>query len=82
MAVATGDLGGLFPEPLEMPELDCASLWPTKTESGQDAGEQGSLTTAGSPVSMPEPPAMPTIDWAEVAPPIPTVPGIEGEETD
>jgi hypothetical protein len=27
-------------------------------------------------ITMPEPPEMPVIDWAEVAPPIPEVPSI------
>jgi hypothetical protein len=79
LAVATGDLGGLFPVPLEMPELDCSSLWPTMTSPGQDTGEQDSLETEASVISMPEPPIMPVIDWAEVAPPMPDVPVIEDE---
>jgi hypothetical protein len=28
-------------------------------------------------IAMPEPPAMPVIDWAEIAPPMPEVPSIE-----
>ena len=58
--VATGDVLGQFPGPLEMPELDLGELWPTM-------GKQ-------QPMAMPEPPEMPDIDWAETAPPMPEVP--------
>ncbi len=77
MPVASGGLGDLFPEPLEMPVLDCTGLWPTMIDQGQDAEEQGSSRDTASVIAMPEPPAMPVIDWAEVAPPIPDVPVIE-----
>jgi len=63
MSVATGDVGAEFPDLLPMPDLDLQALWP-------DQGEQPGLT-------MPEPPEMPIIDWAEVAPPMPPVPTIE-----
>lgn len=63
MSVATGKVHDQFPEPLEMPKLDVASLWPAM---------------GGQPlIAMPEPPAMPVIDWAEIAPPMPEVPTIE-----
>lgn len=62
MMVATGDLAVEFPKPLEMPRLDLADLWP----------ERGDRL----PISMPELPEMPVIDWAEVAPPMPEVPKI------
>ncbi|MEJ2207866.1 MAG: protein kinase [Anaerolineae bacterium] len=63
MSVATGDVAAEFPDLLPMPDLDLEALWP-------DQGEQPVLT-------MPQPPEMPTIDWAEVAPPMPPVPTIE-----
>ena len=63
MQVATGELGDLFPEPLEMPDMTANSLWPS--------------TESESEIAMPEPPPMPVIDWAEIAPPMPEVPSIE-----
>ncbi|MGD8626980.1 MAG: serine/threonine-protein kinase [Anaerolineae bacterium] len=63
MQVATGELQGEFPEPLQMPELDLGDLWP-------HMGDR-------VPVAVPKPPPMPEIDWAEVAPPMPEVPKIE-----
>jgi hypothetical protein len=63
MAVASGEVLDQFPEPLAMPTLDIANLWPT---------------AEGEPlIAMPEPPPMPVIDWAEVAPAMPEVPTIE-----
>jgi serine/threonine protein kinase len=64
--VATGELAELFPEPLPMPHVDTLSAW-------TDLGSSKVL-------AMPEPPAMPVIDWAEVAPPMPEVPTHEEEE--
>ena len=63
MQVATDESGDLFPEPLEMPDMTAGSLWPP--------------TEGGSAIAMPEPPPMPVIDWAEIAPPMPEVPSIE-----
>lgn len=63
MQVATGDLGSLFPEPLEMPKMDATNVWPS--------------LDSGSTIAMPEPPPMPVIDWAEIAPPMPEVPTME-----
>ncbi len=77
MPVASGGLTDLFPKPLEMPELDYTSLWPTTSGQGQEPKEQGSSGDTASVIAMPEPPAMPIIDWAEVAPPMPDVPVIE-----
>ena len=82
MSVATGDLPDLFPEPLAMPDLDCASLWPTTINQGEDAGEQDTLEADASIIVMPEPLDMPAIDWAEVAPPIPDAPVIEDKKPD
>ena len=62
MAVASEDLEVEFPELLEIPRLDTGSLWPS-------LGDQPMIT-------MPEPPPMPDIDWAEIAPPMPEVPSI------
>jgi serine/threonine protein kinase len=67
MQVATGELGNLFPEPLEMPKMDAGDLWPS--------------TGRGPVIAMPEPPPMPVIDWAEIAPPMPEVPTIEDART-
>jgi hypothetical protein len=61
--VATGDLLDQFPEPLEMPTIDLVDLWSEASEA--------------STIAMPEPPPMPAIDWAEIAPPMPEVPVIE-----
>lgn len=63
MPVTTDILDVEFPEPLEMPRLDAQSIW-------------ASLDDA-VPIAMPKPPSMPTIDWAEAAPPMPEVPTIE-----
>ena len=58
--VTSGELDVEFPAPLEMPRLDMQHLWPS---------------LGGEPmITMPEPPAMPVIDWATVAPPVPQVP--------
>ena len=62
-AVVGGELAALFPEPLPMPEMDAGGGWP---------GAEAAVTPA-----MPEPPEMPVIDWAEVAPPMPEVPSLE-----
>ena len=62
MPVASGELEVQFPEPLEMPQIG-ATLWPAP-------GDQ-------LLISMPEPPPMPTIDWAEIVPPPLEVPAIE-----
>jgi hypothetical protein len=79
--VATGELGELFPQPLEMPELDLGSMWPAVGEGDQDKGEEAPGLEAQPPIAMPEPPPMPVIDWAEIAPPMPEVPTAEGEKT-
>jgi hypothetical protein len=63
MPVASDELAGEFPEPLEMPKMDIQALWPS--QGGQPM------------IAMPDPPAMPAIDWAEIAPPMPEVPVIE-----
>ena len=63
MAVASGEVGALFPDLLPMPELDLHELWP------------GSESEPA--VAMPEPTPMPTVDWGEIAPPMPEVPAIE-----
>jgi serine/threonine-protein kinase len=68
LKVADIELEVEFPEPLEMPTLGAQGLWPS-LEEGQ--------TTA-----MPEPPEMPVIDWAEIAPPMPEVPSIEETRLD
>jgi serine/threonine protein kinase len=67
VSVATGDLEVQFPEPLEMPEAG-ADLWPTSSDEQL--------------ISMPEPPPMPVIDWAEIVPPILEVPSIGNASTD
>jgi len=66
MPVASGDFGVQFPEPLEMPQVG-AGLWPA-------LGDQ-------LLISMPEPPPMPIIDWAEIVPPPLEVPTIENTPT-
>jgi serine/threonine protein kinase len=67
LSVATGEVQNQFPDLLEMPKLDLAELWPT---------------TGDEPlIAMPEPPVMPVIDWAEVAPPMPEVPSVENGST-
>lgn len=63
MKVASSELSAEFPAPLEMPRLDINNLW-------SSLGDEPMIT-------MPEPPAMPAIDWAEIAPPMPEVPAIE-----
>jgi hypothetical protein len=63
MSVASGELAGDFPEPLEMPKMDMQVLWPSLGDHPM--------------IAMPDPPAMPVVDWAEVAPPMPEVPTIE-----
>jgi hypothetical protein len=72
MMVATGELSAEFPRPLEMPKMDAESLWPAMGDEPL--------------IAMPEPPAMPVIDWAEIAPDMPEVPQIEdiviGRESD
>jgi hypothetical protein len=68
MAVASEDLEVEFPELLEIPRLDIESLWPS-------LGDQPMI-------AMPEPPAMPDIDWAEIAPPMPEVPDISDIRVD
>lgn len=72
MMVATGEQSDLFPEPLPMPQMETEDLWPI-------LGDRPII-------AMPEPPEMPSIDWAELAPPMPEVPKIEdipiGEERD
>lgn len=65
MPVATGAVSGDFPEPLPMPELKV-------TPGGLFAAD-----VEEPPITMPEPPPMPAIDWAEIAPPMPQVPTIE-----
>lgn len=62
MEVTTGEWSIEFPEPLEMPQV---GIQDTMLESGQPL------------IAMPEPPPMPVIDWAEIAPPMPEVPSIE-----
>lgn len=64
LEVASLDLDVEFPEPLAMPELG-VDLW---AEMEQEPA-----------ITMPEPPAMPGIDWAEIAPPMPEVPVIEDD---
>jgi serine/threonine protein kinase len=62
MMVATDNLDAEFPSPLEMPQLDLQALWPE---------------VGGQPlISMPTPPEMPNVNWAEVAPPMPEIPDL------
>lgn len=82
MAVASGEVSELFPEALEMPVLDCSSLWPVMGEQGASAEDQEAAADAPPLIAMPEPPSMPVIDWAEVAPPMPEVPVIEDRRAD
>jgi serine/threonine protein kinase len=63
MMVATGEMAAHFPEPLSMPHVDVPGEMP--------------LIDVHATLPMPEPPAMPTIDWAELAPEMPEVPTIE-----
>jgi serine/threonine protein kinase len=67
MSVVTGELEVQFPEPLEMPQAG-ADLWPALADQQL--------------ISMPEPPPMPVIDWAELVPPMPEVPSIGSTPTD
>jgi hypothetical protein len=62
MVVVSDDLEVEFPELMEIPRLDVESLWPSLGDEPM--------------IAMPEPPAMPDIDWAEIAPPMPEVPVI------
>jgi hypothetical protein len=64
IAVASPDLEAEFPDLLPMPELD-VQWW--------SAIEQEPA------LIMPEPPPMPDIDWAEIAPVMPEVPKIEDD---
>jgi hypothetical protein len=82
MAVASGEVSELFPEPLAMPELDCSSLWPVLGEQGASAEDEDAPAGAPPLIAMPEPSAMPIIDWAEVAPAMPEVPAIEDRGAD
>jgi serine/threonine protein kinase len=63
-AVAGPDLDVEFPEPLAMPVLDV---------------QEWAATEQGPAIEMPEPPPIPDIDWAEIAPPMPEVPKIEDD---
>ena len=64
-AVVSSELDVEFPEPLAMPELSVQELWAAMEH--------------GPAIAMPEPPEMPSIDWAEIAPPMPQVPVIEDD---
>ena len=68
MTVASQEMASEFPEPLEMPRMDLQALWPSQ-------GDQPLI-------AMPDPPAMPVIDWAEIAPPMPEVPVISDTPAD
>jgi serine/threonine protein kinase len=72
LQIATGELSAQFPEPAEIPRLDLQALWPSLGDKPL--------------IAMPEPPSMPVIDWAEIAPPMPEVPTMEdfpvSEESD
>jgi hypothetical protein len=68
MTVASHEMASEFPEPLEMPRMDLQALWPSQ-------GDQPLI-------AMPDPPAMPVIDWAEIAPPMPEVPVIDDMPAD
>ena len=61
--VASGELAAQFPEPLEIPRFKMEDLCPSM-------GDRPLIT-------MPEPPPMPVVDWAEIAPPMPEVPAID-----
>jgi hypothetical protein len=63
-AVAGPDLDVEFPDPLPMPHLEV---------------QQWAATEQGPAIEMPEPPPIPDIDWAEIAPPMPEVPKIEDD---
>ena len=64
-AVASSELDVEFPEPLAMPELAVQELW--------------AAIEHDPAIAMPEPPEIPSIDWAEIAPPMPEVPVIEDD---
>jgi len=64
-AVASSELDIEFPEPLAMPELAVQELWAAMEHDPA--------------IAMPEPPDMPSIDWAEIAPPMPEVPVIKDD---
>ena len=64
-AVASSELDVEFPEPLAMPELGVQELWAAMEHEPA--------------IAMPDPPEMPSIDWAEIAPPMPEVPVIEDD---
>jgi serine/threonine protein kinase len=68
MVVVSDDLEVEFPELMEIPRLDVESLWPSLGDEPM--------------IAMPEPPAMPDIDWAEIAPPMPEVPVISDTPVD
>lgn len=59
ISVATGALSAQFPDPLPMPQIDLAGLWAHLAEETR--------------LAMPKPLAMPVIDWAAVAPPMPKI---------
>jgi hypothetical protein len=63
MMVASDELAAQFPEPLEIPQLRMEDLWPSTGDKLL--------------IAMPEPPPMPVVDWAEIAPPMPEVPVID-----
>jgi hypothetical protein len=63
-AVAGPDLDVEFPEPLDMPHLE-VHKW--------------AATEQGPAIEMPEPPPIPDVDWAEIAPAMPKVPKIEDD---
>jgi serine/threonine protein kinase len=63
LTVASGEMAAHFPEPLAMPQVDVPGDMP--------------LIDVAATLAMPEPPPMPTIDWAELAPEMPEVPTIE-----
>jgi serine/threonine protein kinase len=63
LAVASETLSADFPDPLPMPEIGQQAMWPS-VENRET-------------LAMPEPPPMPVVDWAEIAPPMPQVPSVE-----
>lgn len=63
LTVAGESLAVEFPPPLEMPQVSLEALWP--------------VAGSGPAIAMPEPPPMPTVDWGEIAPPMPQVPTIQ-----
>jgi hypothetical protein len=63
LAVATGELASLFPEPIAMPSIDTSSL-------SMSLGDQNMP-------EMPAPPPIPVIKWADMIPSLPAVPTIE-----